>query len=156
GGDRFAFAIQWTSFALCLVGVWSIAGRLGADVRGQLVAVVVAATVPEAVLQASSTQNNLALALGLICFARFLLDYRATETTSRLPIALLCGAALGLAMLTKGTAYPLAVPMVVWFAVVTVRHRSRGTVLAAGAAIAVAVLLNAAHWSRNYQAFGSP
>jgi hypothetical protein len=156
GGDRFAFAIQWTSFALCLVGVWSIAGRLGADARGQLLAVVVAGTVPEAVLQASSTQNNLALALWLICFARFLLDYRPTQTTSRLPIALGCGAAVGLAMLTKGTAYALAAPMVVWFAVLTVRHLSRGTVLAAGAAIVVALLLNVAHWSRNYQAFDYP
>ena len=156
GGDRFAFAIQWTSFALCLAGVWSIAGRLGADVRGQLLAVVVAATLPEAVLQASSTQNNLVQALWLICFARFLLDYRPTETTSRLPIALGCGAAVGLGMLTKGTAYPLAVPMVAWFAILTVRHRSRGTVLAAGAAIVVALLLNVAHWSRNFQAFDSP
>ncbi len=156
GGDRLAFAVQWTSFALCLVGVWSIAGRLGADVRGQLLAVVVAATVPAAVLQASSTQNNLALALWLICFARFLLDYRTSETTSRLPIALGCGAAVGLAMLTKGTAYPLAAPMVVWFAVLTLRHRSRGTVLASGAAIVVALLLNVGQWSRNYQAYGSP
>jgi 4-amino-4-deoxy-L-arabinose transferase-like glycosyltransferase len=156
GGDRLAFTIQWTSFALCLVGVWSIAGRLGADVRGQVLAVVVAATLPQAVLQAPSTQNNLALALWLICFARFLLDYRPTEAASRLPIALLCGAAVGLAMLTKGTAYPLAAPMVVWFAVLTVRHRNRGTVLAAAAAIVVALLLNVAHWSRNYQAFNSP
>ena len=156
GGDRLAFTIQWTSFALCLVGVWSIAGRLGADVRGQVLAVVVAATLPQAVLQAPSTQNNLALALWLICFARFLLDYRPTEAASRLPIALGCGAAVGLAMLTKGTAYPLAAPMVAWFAVLTVRHRNRGTVLAAGAAIVVALLLNVAHWSRNYQAFNSP
>jgi hypothetical protein len=155
GGDRLAFAVQWTSFALCLVGVWSIAGRLGADVRGQLLAVVVAATVPEAVLQASSTQNNLALAMWLICFARFVLDYRLPETTNRLPIAVGCGAAAGLAMLTNGTGYPLAAPMVVWFAGLTVRHRSRGTVVPAGAAILVALLLNAGHWSRNYQAFGS-
>jgi hypothetical protein len=156
GGDRLAFAVQWTSFALCLVGVWSIAGRLGANVRGQSLAVVVAATLPEAVLQASSTQNNLALALWLVCLARFVLDYRLGETTNRLPIALGCGAAAGLAMLTNGTAYPLAASMVVWFAVLTVWDRSRGSLLLAGAAILVALLLNAGHWSRNYQAFGSP
>jgi Dolichyl-phosphate-mannose-protein mannosyltransferase len=138
------------------VGVWSIAGRLGADVQGQLLAVVVAATLPEAVLQAPSTQNNLALALWLICFAHFLLDYRTAETRNRLPIALGCGAAVGLAMLTKGTSYALAAPMVVWFAALSVRHRSWGTVLATGAAVAVAVLLNVAHWSRNYEAFGNP
>jgi hypothetical protein len=59
-------------------------------------------------------------------------------------------------MLTKGTAYPLAAPLVIWSSVLTVRYRSRGTFIAAGAAIAVAVLLNVAHWSRNYEAFGSP
>src|SRR5271166_1656592 len=156
GDDRLAFAVQWASFALCLVGVWSIAGRLGADGRGQVLAVVFVATAPEALLQASSTQNNLALALWLICFARLLLDYRVADGTNRLLLALGCGAAIGLAMLTKGTAYPLAAPLVIWFAVVTLRRRSRRSSEAAVAAIAVAVLLNAAHWSQNYQAFNSP
>jgi len=156
GGDQLAFAIQWTSFTVCLVGVWSIAGRLGADLQGQLLSVVLAATLPAAILQAPSTQNSLVLALWLICFARFLLDYPPKETTRHLLIGFGCGAAVGLAMLTKGTAYTLAAPMVIWFAILTIQHLNRKTLVAASAAIVTALLLNVAHWSRNYQAFDSP
>ena len=59
-------------------------------------------------------------------------------------------------MLTKGTAYLLAAPLIIWFAVLALRYRSQGGVLAASAAIVIALFLNVTHWSRNYQAFSWP
>ena len=136
----------------CLVDRRSVRGQRARPANGSRVCT----TLPAAVLQASSTQNNLVVALWLICFVRFLLDFRVTKPGNRLIIGLGCGAALGLAMLTKGTAYPLAAALVIWFAVLALRYRSQGGMLAASAAIVIALSLNVTHWSRNYQTFSSP
>jgi hypothetical protein len=55
GGDRLAALVQWLSFVGSLVGVSCIAAELGANRLGQLAAVLFAATLPVAILEASRT-----------------------------------------------------------------------------------------------------
>jgi hypothetical protein len=99
--DRFANMVQWVSFFVSIVIVTVIAKELGLSRRAQLFSAVVAATTPMAVLQSSSTQNDLVTAALCLSFAYFLA--RATRSLSR-GDALFCGLSFGLALLSKGTA----------------------------------------------------
>ena len=108
GGDYFANSVQWGSMVMSLVGVSLIARQLGCDRRGQLLAVVLCATIPMGILQAASTQNDYVLSLWLVCFTYFsLLIVQAGVTRST---AIYIGASLGLVILSKGTGYIYAFP----------------------------------------------
>ena len=67
GSDWLDGLVQWGCFAGCVVGVSLIAARLGAGGRGQVFAAVYAATIPMAIIQASSVQNDLVVAYWLVC-----------------------------------------------------------------------------------------
>ncbi|MCW5979086.1 MAG: glycosyltransferase family 39 protein [Bryobacteraceae bacterium] len=98
GGDRFANLVQFGGFLACLVAVSLIAKALGAGRRGQIIAALFCATLPNGILQASGTKNEWLLAMWLaaaVCFA-----FRSKY--------LWMGLAVGLALLTKGTAYIFA------------------------------------------------
>ena len=110
--DRFANLVQWLSVAAGLCGVSLIAKELGADVRGQILSVVVCATLPMVILQASSTQNDAVEAFWMTCLVYFLLVMRRRQEWF---YPYLVGMSLGLALLTKATAYLLAPPFLIWF-----------------------------------------
>jgi len=153
GGDRLANLVQWSSMIDSVAGVSLIAKQLGADVRGQILAAVAASTIPAGILQASGTQNDYVVAFWLICFVHCVLSLR---TRPCLPYAFAAGASLGLALLTKGTAYIYAAPFLCWLAfdLYARLHRRAWTLyLAVGA---TALILNAGFYARNVGLFGSP
>lgn len=152
GGDRFANLVQWFCMAGSVIGATLVAGQLGAGRRGQILAAVVAATIPMGILQASSTQNDYVVSFWLICLAWSGLQYME----ERLPgWALLGGASLGLALLTKGTAYLYALPFVLWFAWGRKWELRRAALLVLSLALPV-LLLNAGHFGRNWVLFANP
>jgi hypothetical protein len=58
GGDRWANLLQWFCMVGTLVGVSLLAEILGATWKGQLYAVVLCATLPSGILQASNAKNT--------------------------------------------------------------------------------------------------
>lgn len=114
GNDYLTNCIQWFSFVGSCLGVSLIARQLGAGFRGQGLAALFAATIPMGILQASSPQNDYVTTFWVICLAYFLLCYRQTRSRTAL---LAGGGSLGLALLTKGTAYVYAVPLLLWFGI---------------------------------------
>lgn len=155
GGDRPANLVQWFSTAGAALGVSLLAARLGAGPCGQALSALFCATLPMGILQASSTQNDAVLAFWLVCLADHVL--RLIERPSR-GGALGAGASLGLALLTKGTAYLFAAPFVAWLGAVWLsRYRARWRAwasLAVGGLLALA--LNLPHYGRNCRLYGSP
>jgi 4-amino-4-deoxy-L-arabinose transferase-like glycosyltransferase len=117
GGDRLADLVQWFAWVGCMVGVSAIARLLGAEVAGQVIAAIVAGTLPMACLQATTTQNDLVAAFWIAVFfwavLRTIAGARRGPGGARWLNVLLCGLALGLAMLTKTTNYLYAAPAVV-------------------------------------------
>ena len=86
-----------------ILGVSLIAKELGARRSGQLLAAIFVATLPMAILQGSSTNNDHVVSLWIVCFVYFSLKIMRQGIK---PLLLVClGASLGLAILTKGTAY---------------------------------------------------
>jgi len=63
GGERLANLVQWTAYVFAVLTVSLIAKELGASRSGQHLSAIVGASVPMALLQASTTQNDLTCAL---------------------------------------------------------------------------------------------
>jgi len=112
GGDRLANGVQWFSFVGCAVGISLIARYLGGNRKTQGLAALLAVTLPMAILEGSSTQNDLVLSFWLVCFVACILSYKKNPTHLKLWAI---GASLGLAVLTKPVGYMYAFPFLVWF-----------------------------------------
>lgn len=160
GGDLFANGVQWASMLGSLIGVSFLAGLLGAGTRGQIIAVIVAATLPMGILQGSSTQNDYVVTFWLIGFVSLSLRWLTARpdpagSKNMLPLAG-AGASLGLALLTKGSAVVYAAPFGLWIAFLMFR-RLKVRALGYGLLVATVVLIiNAGHYGRNMALFGRP
>ena len=154
GSDRWINFLQTLAWLGVAMAASVLAEDLGATRRGQALAAVFAATLPMAILQASSTQNDLVLSFWTLVFAHFAL--RALAGKMDLPGWLLAGGSLGLAVVTKATALTIAFPFGLALAVGAVaRGRARAARgLAAAAFLALAI--NAGYVTRNLALFGSP
>ena len=152
GGDRFANLIQWLSMLGSAIAVSLIAQQLGANLRGQVFAAVFAATLPMGILQGSSTQNDYAVCFWVVCFVSCGLAGMSAGIT--LSNTLKIGASLGLALLTKTTAYIFTLPFIIWFIIIGIKRYHQKMLPPILMIAAVTLLLNIGHYWRNYDLFG--
>ena len=153
GGDFFVNFVQWFSMVGSVIGVTLIAAEFGADFRTQVYSSVVVATVPMGILQSSSTQNDYVVSFWLVCFVYFGILFSERSSWYR---ALAAGASLGLAILTKGTAYIYAFPFLIWFLLSSFRLSCGKALRYVLLMLLVVISLNASHYMRNYTLFGNP
>ena len=155
GADRFANLVDWSGMIGSIICATLIARQLGATVRSQVFAAIIVATIPMGILQASSTQHNWVFCFWLECFAYYVL--KAPDTNgSGLINALAAGASLGLAVLTKGTAYFFALPFLVWFCLIqlkTLKLKSWKPLLLTAC---IVLAINFGHYTRNVKVYGTP
>jgi 4-amino-4-deoxy-L-arabinose transferase-like glycosyltransferase len=153
GGDQLLNLVQWGSMVGSVVGTSLIAEELGGDRRAQLFTAVVCATIPVGILQAASTQTDYVTAFWLVCFTYFgfvTLHHRMAWTY--VPAI---GASLGLALLTKTTAYVYAFPFGLWLVFSGIRQLRLKVWQPMVIAGAIALSLNLGQFQRNYSLFGS-
>lgn len=156
GGDRFANLVQWAAMLGSLAAASLVARQLGGGPATQVLAAVVVATIPMGVLQASSTQNDHVTAFWTIAMVALGLASAARLPSARWLVPLV-GGALGLAILTKPTAYLFGAPFVALIVVFWARRwGTRRAALAAAAMLLVAAVVNVGQYSRNVAVFGSP
>lgn len=105
GSDRFFNLVQWGSFIGCLALSVAFARAINSTGTGVRLSLLYTATLPVAVMQASSPKNDLFFAFHMWAFAYFLLLTIQRFSWKR---ALLAGTALGLSLATKGTAFLFA------------------------------------------------
>ena len=178
-GDHFINFGQWSASAASIIAASCIAREWGAPPRGQAIAALFCATIPSGVLASSGAKNDYVLAMWLAAAVYFALRWRKT---GRMEDAAFLGCALGLALLTKATAYlfapwPLiAVGRTPWSARVRLdppiagqNHPQASSKRPTGASaadqgvrptalaitLACALAINAPHYFRNYALTGS-
>jgi hypothetical protein len=154
GGDRFDNLPQWLALLGSLSMVSHIALRLGAGRQGQLLTAVVCATIASGILQASGPQNDYVAALWLAGFAYYTLTIWQEGITWRSGAG--AGATLGLAALTKGTAYFVAGPLLLWYPLALLRARSLRAIGPLVLSSVLFVALNSGFYWRNFVLFGDP
>jgi hypothetical protein len=143
GGDHFVNFVQWAGFLISIVAVSLIAGQFGAQRRGQIIAALFVATLPNGILQASGAKNDYFMAGWLSAAVWFLL--RGDPVWS--------GLALALAIGTKATAYLYAAPLIVVIFVMVPAWRNWKRVLTF---VCLTLSLNLPQFARNVALSGSP
>lgn len=156
GGDRLANMVQWSAMVGSAIAITGIADQLGADRRAQLLAAVVGVTAPMAVLQATSTQTDLAVGFWVLTSVYWLV--RLVRDGLRPFEWLLLGGSMGLGMLTKATFYPYVGLLTVGAFVMAWRKRGelRPVLFGGGAVALIVVVVNTGFWLRNLQTYGTP
>jgi hypothetical protein len=141
GGDRFANLAQWLAFVASVLGSSIVAAELGGGARARALAAIASATLPMAIAQASSTQNDLVASFWMLSLAYWVLRFRGTPSAAT---AILVGASAGLAGLTKLPVAFVAAPWLVGFAASAGRRlglrRAAGRLAVAGLSAGVLIV----------------
>jgi hypothetical protein len=159
GSDLFANLVQWMCFFVSIVLGALIASELSLNKTGQLMSSVIIATIPMAILQSSSTQNDLVVSSFILSFALFMLRLRNDLTLENIVFASL---SLGLALLTKGIAYIYCAVLGVSLAMPILLKAGENRVVlmrrigSLFLVVLIALIINSGHYTRSYQLYGTP
>jgi 4-amino-4-deoxy-L-arabinose transferase-like glycosyltransferase len=152
GSDRLAHLLQWFSMVGSVILGAGVARQLGGRRAGALTAATLIATLPMGILQASTALVDYVTAFWLLVLVFLGLQTLSLDQIDWLDRFAL-GGALGLAILTKGTAVPFAAPFVAVWVGVRLRRGLRTTWRSLAVASVVALALNASHFARNHAVF---
>ena len=148
--DVFAPLVQWFGYIGTCLAVARICAQLGGSRKACLYAMLFFATVPMCILQASNTESGHVVGFFICCFVSFFLQWKEAPCLRH---ALWLGGALGLAILSKGSAYPFAAATVLIMAFLCLRNKKR---FAQGCAAAVVIIaLQIPAMMRNLEAYDS-
>ena len=158
GNDHFVNLLQFGCLVGCGITISLIVREFKQNGAAQILAILLTATIPMAILQASGTQNDLVVSFFALSF--FLFYLRASESGKRNDL-LFSGLTLGLAFLTKGTAYIYcaSIAVVIFSSVFFSRISQKKFFNFFSQSLLIlllAVSVNFIQYTRNYQLFGSP
>jgi len=153
--DYFSNAVQFVFLIFCLIVILSLLELIGLKHQFGWIAMVLLITIPDVILQASSTQNDIVVSFFILSTVLFTI--KSFKEGSFQNYAFL-GLSVGFALLTKGTAYIFLAPVLLFFAVAvlikTYKSRKYSFLLFSIAAALITIAINAGHYYRNYQMSG--
>lgn len=151
--DQFANFVQYFAFLVCFIGITNITKKLGGNSTLQLLAGMVCVSIPMAILQSTSTQNDLVVSQYLVCFIST--GILMLQTPKKWILGIVLGISLGIAGLTKATAWVFALPFCVWFGIDLVKSQRKNIVI--GLIIGLLALgINGRFLFGNYSVYGNP
>jgi len=153
-GDRFVNFVEWLAMIASSIGVAIIAEKLGGRRYSSLIAAIFTATLPMGIIQASSTMNDYVVALWVIGFVTEAIQFTSNKG-GKGPLVMMA-MNIGLAILTKPTAYTFVLPFLLLVILVTLRAsiwRTHWRQIAIG--ILLVAVLNVPHFLRTTQVYGS-
>ena len=158
GTDRFANTVQTLFFGGCILEVSLIIKVLGGKSSHQLLGALFTALLPMGIIQSNTTQNDIVVAYFSLAFVYCVLTGRKNSNWQQL---LFAGIALGLALLTKGTAYLFCLFFCGWYTLELLKIRKQGvgnllrTAFRFTLVPLIALSINAGHFYRNICLTGS-
>lgn len=155
GSDRLAGFVQGYAFVGCMIASAFLCARFGLGRTAVLGSALFVATIPMGILEASSTYVDYVVTFWVMSFACFTLRPEDPGRANRLSLVL-PGLALGLAILTKGTAYLYAAPFLVWFVLQEIRRRRFAAAVPLAACAALTLVINAPFYARCHELCGNP
>ncbi len=155
GNDQPAGLVQWSIMLTSLIATSGIAALLGGNRKSQWLTAVLTFSIPMGLLQATTTQNDYVSAFWVVCLAYFVVLSRKRDLSHLEFLGL--GLSLGLGMLTKGTFFPFAGPLMLWFFFgrLVDKQWKRG-IIEGIVLVFLVVATNGLFWSRNIQSTGGP
>jgi len=157
GGDGLANMVEWFSFIGSIIGVSLIARELRAGPKGQLFSAAFCATIPLAILQASNSENHLSTTFWLVCFVYFFLrPFNHPDSDSSTGEIVGTGLSLGLAILSKSTAYLFAVPFVIFVVLWVCFSKERRRIGLWMFTAMLVIALNSGEFVRDYSLYKTP
>ncbi len=153
GTDHLDNLPCWWSFVGSAIGVSLVTSELGAGARGQVVASVVCATIPQGILRASGATNDYILSFWLVSLTWYVLRY-----SHELKPALLwgIGASGGLACVTKATAVVLMAPLLLCLSASWTLATWKQFIARIPLVILLVAAINLGYWVRNTRRYGFP
>jgi hypothetical protein len=155
--DRFANSVQWLAFLGCILGTSLIVEKENS--LTQTMTALVCGSIPMALMQSTTTQNDLLTGFWLVCLSYFVLCRRDYKKTDLLWIS----TTLGLALLSKPTGGIFAAPILMIFLVRVLKIALPASPVQAlikvliefGWILSLPLLLLLPHLYRNYLAFST-
>jgi hypothetical protein len=150
-GDYFSNSVQFFFLIFSLFAIVSIVESFELSRRYKLIAIVLAVTIPEVILQASSTQNDIVVSFFILTSIYF--SAKAVKDVNFQTFFFL-GLSVGLGVLTKGTAYIYLAPVLLIFTIaIFIRLFKTKNFAYLGYSIIVVIIfitINSGHYIRNY------
>jgi len=146
--------VQWFAFINSIIAISYLVKILGGRLSFQIFAAFLLATLPMAILQSNTTQNDVVAMQFLIFSVIFVYALKANFYSLKLHILL--GLSVGLAILSKGTSFIYLTPFAIFYAFVFFKHFNTKAIQLCCIVIALILAFNLNHWKNNYQTFGKP
>ena len=149
--DLFANLLQWTSLLICILTISLICQEFGLKKKLQLISAFFICSMPTAILEASSTQNDILLSSYILLFYYYQLLTIKSPSGIYLVFS---GLSLGLGVLTKGTSYIFLFSIGVTFFIYSIFyknpiHRSIA-IYRSIITIIIGLAINIPHYFRTY------
>jgi hypothetical protein len=156
GSDYFSNSVQFFFLLLCFPILLSLLDEMGIKQYPVWMLAVLLFAIPNVVLQASSTQNDIVVSFFILSATVFAFkSFREGGFSNFLYL----GVSVGLAMLTKGTAYIFLAPILFIFGIAilykTLATKKLVFIHFSLVAALVVMALNAGHFYRNQQLSGN-
>lgn len=156
GNDYFSNSIQLFFLVHTVLAIWALLDCFKFSWFYKLLAAFLAITIPSVLLQATTTKNDIVCSFFIITVLFFCIKSYRHYSLKNL---LLLGLSIGLAFLTKGTAYLYLAPILLGFAILSflklIKNPSLKIVINSTIALTVIIILNFGHYYRNYKLAGN-
>lgn len=152
--DYFSASVQFLFLLFTVVAILCIVDELGLGRKYQVIAIGLTFSIPEVLLQASSTQNDIVVSFFIISACIF--AFKAVKQPVFKNYFLL-GLAIGIGILTKGTAYIYLAPVILVFAAAVLirlyKTKNLRYLIYSLAVVVLIVGINSGFYARNYKLY---
>jgi len=146
--DLFSNSVQLFFLVFSVITLIGIMEQLGIDRKYNLVAAIFIITIPEVILQSTSTQNDIVVSyfiLSAVYYGNICIRDKNIQSFVFL------GLSVGLAVLTKGTAYIFLAPLLVYIAIKLLANLQKRLIWNSLLASLIFLCINFGHFYRNYE-----